>query len=120
MIWAPEKPGIDLNSLKLSRLDIHMGVGNLNLDLTGPRTENLIGRIKGGVGRAEIDLPSEIGVRVRIEGGLGSIHGPGLIREDRYYRNSAYGKTATSIDLDIEAGIGSIDLRLKGAEAYSF
>jgi hypothetical protein len=107
------KASVDLSALNVTRFDVNMGVGSLDLDVSGPRTQNLIGRIKGGVGHAIIELPSDIGVRVRVEGGLGSIHGAGFIREKRDYQNEAYGKSAVSIDLDVEAGIGSIDLRLK-------
>ena len=114
------KGDLDVSTLNLTRLDVNMGVGDFELDATGPRTQNLIGRLKGGIGRATLNLPSDIGVRIRIEGGLGSVDGPGFIREKRVYRNEAYGKTAVSIDLDIEAGIGSIDLRLKGVRTSSF
>ena len=110
---------VDLSTLNLTRLDVNMGVGDLELDASGPRTQNLIGRLKGGIGHATIILPSDIGVRIRVEGGLGSVDGPGFIREKRVYRNEAYGKTAVSIDLDVEAGIGSIDLRLKGVRILS-
>jgi hypothetical protein len=111
---------IDLSTLNLTRLDINMGVGDMELDLSGPRTQNLIGRLKGGIGHATLYLPSDIGVRLRIEGGLGSVDAKGFIRDKRIYQNEAYGRTAVSIDLDIEAGIGSIDLRLKGARTSSF
>jgi len=114
------KARIELNTLKVSRLNVQMGVGDLELDLSGTRAETLIGRIKGGIGHASIDLPAEIGVRVRVEGGLGSVQSRGLIKEDHFYRNEAYGKTSVSIDLEVEAGIGSIDLRLKGVKTISF
>ncbi|MBM3310640.1 MAG: hypothetical protein FJY80_03940 [Candidatus Aminicenantes bacterium] len=111
---------LDLRGLKLNSLTIDMGVGDLTLDLSGPRAESLEASIDGGIGHATIFLPSEIGVRLRIDGGLGSINAPGFIKSERYFTNEAYGKTPTTIDLEVDAGIGSIDLRLRGAKSAEF
>ncbi len=94
--------------------------GGMDLDLSGARNEGLTGQIEGGIGRAEILLPSDIGVRLRIEGGLGSIHAPGFIKDGETFRNEARGKTGASLDLAIEAGIGRIDLRMKNTRSFSF
>jgi len=111
---------IDLGGVPVSKLDIQVGVGGMDLDLSGPRGESLSGQIEGGIGQAEILLPEDIGVRLRIDGGLGSIDAPGFIRDGETFRNEAWGKTPVEIDLDIEAGIGRIDLRLKGGRSFSF
>jgi hypothetical protein len=107
------KAEIDLNGVPVTKLDIQVGVGGMDLDLSEARAESLTGQIEGGIGRAEILLPEDIGVRIRIEGGLGSIDAPGFIRDGGEYRNEAWGKTAVGLDLGIEAGIGRIELRLK-------
>ncbi len=114
------KAVIDLSGVPVTKLDIQVGVGGMDLDLSGPRGENLAGQIEGGIGRAKILLPEDIGVRLRIEGGLGSIDAPGFIKDGEAYRNEAWGKTPVGLDLDIEAGIGRIDLRLKSSRAVSF
>jgi len=104
---------IDLASLLVQDLKIDMGVGSLTLDLSGDRTLNLKGSIHGGVGSGTIYLPKQVGVRVRVDGGIGSIDAFGLAKSDHTYTNAAYGKTPVSIDLDISAGIGSINLKTK-------
>ncbi|MHB8055852.1 MAG: toast rack family protein [Candidatus Aminicenantales bacterium] len=114
------KAKINLDGVPVTKLDIQVGVGGMDLDLSGPRIENLIGQIEGGIGRAEILLPEDIGVRIRIEGGLGSIDAPGFIKDGEVFRNEAWGKTSVGLDLGIEAGIGRIDLRLKNSRAASF
>jgi hypothetical protein len=111
---------LDLRGLKLNSLKVDMGVGDLTLDLSGPRSESLEASLDGGIGHATIYLPSEIGVRLRIDGGLGKVNAPGFIKNERYYANEAYGKTPTSIDLEVDAGIGSIDLKLRGAKTANF
>lgn len=113
------KAEIDLNGIRVSKLDVQVGVGGMHLDLSGTRKENLSGQIEGGIGRAEIRFPDDIGVRIRVEGGLGSIDAPDFIRDGEVFRNDAYGKTPVSIDLAVEAGIGRIDLRLKNSRTIS-
>jgi len=107
------KSEIDLNGLTVTKLDVQVGVGGMDLDLSGDRPESLTGQIEGGIGEAKILLPADIGVRLRIEGGLGSIDAPGFTKDGDYFRNEAWGKTAKTIELDIEAGIGRIGLNLK-------
>ncbi len=114
------KAEIDLAEIPVRKLDIQVGVGGMDLDLSGARPESLIGQIEGGIGKAAILLPEEIGVRLRIDGGLGAINAPGFIRDGDVYRNEAWGKTSVGIELEIEAGIGRIDLRLKGRGSSSF
>ena len=114
------KAEIDLGGIPVTKLDIQVGVGGMDLDLSGARKESLTGMIEGGIGRAEILLPEDIGVRLRIDGGLGSINAPGFIKDGDMFRNEAWGKTSAGIDLDIEAGIGEIDLRLISSRSTSF
>jgi len=114
------KAVIDLGGVPVTKLDIQVGVGGMYLDLSRVRNESLAVQIEGGIGWAEIFLPAAIGVRVRIEGGLGSIEAPGFIKDGEAYRNEVWGKTPVGLDLDIEAGIGQIDLRLKDSRSVSF
>jgi len=99
-----------LNGMNLSGLDIHMGAGELNLDLTGERKTSFRGDIEGGAGRATIRLPKDVGVRVEASGGIGSINASRFGREGGAYVNDVYGKTPTSIDLTVHGGVGEIDL----------
>ena len=92
----------------------------IRVEVSGTLPDNIIAQIEGGIGKAEILLPEDIGVRLRIEGGLGSIDAPGFIKDGEVFRNEAWGKTSVGIELDIEAGIGRIDLRLKGRQTTSF
>jgi len=102
---------LDLRGLNLGSLEIHMGVGEVRLDLSGERTRDLDVTIDGGIGSGRIILPRGIGVRARVEGGIGSVDARGLVKDGRYYTNEAYGKSPVTLNLKVEAGIGSIDLR---------
>ena len=109
---------LDLRGLKIVRLDIDMGVGEVLLDLGGPHERSFDVKIDGGIGSAKIRFPSEVGVRVRVDGGLGSVDAHGLTKTGGAYVNEAYGKSAVTIDVDIDAGIGSLDLRCDPSDSY--
>ncbi|MGB8957864.1 MAG: toast rack family protein [Candidatus Aminicenantales bacterium] len=101
---------IDLRGLKLERVEIDMGVGEVNLDLRGPHASGFLVKIDGGVGSAKLALPAEVGVRVKVDGGIGSVNAHGLTKQAGAYVNDAYGKSPVTIEVDIDAGIGSLDL----------
>lgn len=107
---------IDLRRMNLERLDIDMGVGEMTLDLRGPWTRDCAVAIDGGVGSGRIYLPTEVGVRVHVDGGLGSIHTTGLQKREAYYVNDAYGRAPVTLDIRVDAGIGSLELRARGGE----
>ncbi len=98
------------SALNLSELTIHMGAGQLDLDLTGIKPGNLQADVEGGAGQARIHLPKDEGVRVFASGGIGAVNGDGLIRQGDAYVNSAYGKSAQNIEMTVHGGVGEIDL----------
>jgi hypothetical protein len=92
---------LDLDSLTLTGLDLQMGAGQTTVDLTGSYERDIAATIEGGVGEATVQLPSEIGVRVNAEGGLGQINAEGFQREDDSYVNDAYGDSDVTLDVDV-------------------
>jgi len=103
---------LDLDSLSLTGLDLQMGAGKTTVDLTGDYTQDFDASIKGGVGEATVLLPSEVGVRARAQGGLGSINAKGLQREGESYLNDAYGDSDVTLDVDVQGGVGEINLEV--------
>ena len=71
---------LDLDSLTLTGLDLQMGAGKTTVDLTGDYTSDFDASIEGGVGQATVLLPSEVGVRAKAEGGIGTINAKGQRR----------------------------------------
>jgi hypothetical protein len=104
---------LDLTGLTLKSLDIDMGIGEMVLDLSGDRKHSFDVILDGGIGSATIYLPEHIGIRARIDGGIGSIDAKGFKKRGEIYTNDAFGKTDVSIDIDVDAGIGSIELKLR-------
>ncbi|HTP70464.1 MAG TPA: toast rack family protein [Dongiaceae bacterium] len=104
------KGDLNLSKLDLTRLQLNIGAGQVNVDLTGERGKDLDASIHGGVGEAIVRLPKNIGVVANVHGGLGSIDVNGLKEEGGRYVNSVYGKAPNTIRLTVEGGIGHIRL----------
>lgn len=103
---------LTLGGLALSRLDVEIGAGETTVDLTGDWKNDLTANIQGGVGRATIRLPSDVGVRASAQGGIGAIHVHGLKKEGDAYVNEAYGKSPVTVNVRVEGGVGEINLEL--------
>ena len=103
---------LDLDSLTLTGLDLEVGAGETTVDMTGDYAQDFDASIEGGVGEATVLVPSEVGVRVRAEGGLGKINAEGFRREGEAYVNDAYGDSDATLDVDVQGGVGQINLQV--------
>lgn len=105
-----------LGGTSLTSLDIDQGIGEMTLDLTGEWSNDLDVNIDGGIGSATIRVPEGIGVRVKADAGVGGISALGFRKHRDAYVNAAYGETDVTIEIDVDAGIGSITIQV-GREA---
>ena len=105
---------LTLSGLALSRLELNMGAGETTVDLTGNWKKDLSAQIHGGVGRATIRLPRDVGVHVVAQGGLGSINASGFQKQGDAYVNDQYGKSPVTLQIEVEGGVGEINLELGG------
>jgi hypothetical protein len=105
---------LTLAGLALSKLELNMGAGETTVDLTGDWKKDLSAQIHGGVGRATIRLPREVGVHVVAHGGIGSINASGFQKQGDAYVNDAFGKSPVTLQIEVEGGVGAINLELGG------
>ncbi len=102
---------VDLNGNRtLERLDADLGAGEFVLDLRGEWEKDVDVNVRGGVGATTIRLPENIGVRVRVNKGLGSVNTSGLQRDGNDYVNSLHGVTEVTLYINVQAGIGEVTL----------
>jgi hypothetical protein len=103
---------LNLGSLDLTRLSIETGAGISSVDLTGNWQHDVDVSISAGVGELTVTLPAEMGVRVNPDTAVVSVTTSGLTQDGGGYVNSASGTAPYTLTLDLEAGVGSVTLRV--------
>ncbi len=97
------------------RLDVDGGVGNIILDFSGVWSHSAQASVTAGTGAVLLRLPRDVGVQVKVEGGLGSVDvGEELTLSDGAYVNQAYGEAETELLIEVTVGVGNLELELVG------
>ncbi len=103
---------LDLAGLELGKLKVNIGAGETTINLDGKWKNDLEASIHGGVGEATLKLPRDVGVHVVAHGGLGAINASGFSKDGDAYVNEAYGKSPVTLRIEVEGGIGEINLEM--------
>jgi hypothetical protein len=101
---------LQLADLSLTGLDINLGASESTIDLSGDWARDLDVAIDAGAADITVRLPKEIGVRVEVEAGPTVVNAPGLTKDGNVYTNAAYGVSDVTLQIDLQAGIGAINL----------
>ncbi len=101
---------LDLREVPLRSLEMHLGVGEVTVDLRGKFATDVDAKIYGGIGRAVVLVPSS-GVEASAAGGIGHISVIGLDKKDGRWVGGAPGKTGGRLRLEVKGGIGEIEIR---------
>jgi len=102
---------LDLSGLNVAVLNVDAGVGTLAV--TTPKSGVTTMRVNGGVGSAAITIPNGVAARIRVNSGLGGVR----VNESRFsrsgdgYQSSDYASATNKIDIAVDGGLGSIDIR---------
>ena len=101
---------MELGSMNLRSVEIHMGVGELKLDLRGAPKHDYDVQIHGGVGQATVLVPATVGISADAKGGIGDIQVEGLEKRNGRWVNSLNASAPVRIRLEIHGGVGNIRL----------
>jgi hypothetical protein len=104
---------LQLAGLSLTGLDINLGASESTVDLSGDWAQDLDVSIEAGAAALTVRLPSEIGVLVEIEAGPTAIEASGLTKDGNVYTNAAYGASDVTLQINMQAGIGRINLEVE-------
>ncbi|MGE0703225.1 MAG: toast rack family protein [Vicinamibacterales bacterium] len=103
------KAVMSVGTLDLSSIEVHQGVGELQLDLRGMPKHSYTVRVHGGVGSASIRVPRSVAVAATARNGIGDVDVRGLVRrDDDVWVNPAHEGNPTAIQLDVRGGVGKI------------
>jgi len=105
---------VDLRDIDVRKLEVVAGVGKTTIDLSGPRTSDITGRIEGGVGDLELILPKGVGVRLTGgDDGIGKRETPGFSRAGDALVNAEWDSAGPMIDLRLTQGVGEVTVSSK-------
>jgi hypothetical protein len=110
------KMDIDTRGINLRHLKVHAGVGEGRIDLSGTTTD-LTADVEAGIGKLKLLLPTDVGVRVEAEGGIGHVQAKGLTSDGEAWTSDAWGKSKVSILVKVEGGIGEVEIETVAREA---
>jgi len=108
-----------LAGLSLNRLGINLGASASTVDLSGDWVHDLVVTIDSGAGDLNLRLPKDVGVRVEVDRGANMVEAPGLTQDGNIYTNAAYGVSEVTLQIDLKAGIGLINLEVAQTGALS-
>jgi hypothetical protein len=103
---------LDLSGLDVTGVQVEAGAGVVAVDLRGDWNHDVNVHIKGGLGELRVVLPSAMGARVTADTALGNVTATGLARDGKAYVNETYGTTPHTLHVDIEAGVGAVNLQM--------
>lgn len=96
----------------LKKLNLNMGAGDVRVDLIGDWENDLAAQINNGVGRITLRLPENVGIFASAERGIGQVSAFGFKRHGSTYYNDAYEESDVTLNLNVDAGIGQINMEM--------
>jgi hypothetical protein len=109
---------IDIGNANFDEFEFSGGVGSFELDFRGKYHGESTINIDVGLGSADLILPDDVPIRVETSGGhwFSSVdfHGEDLEEvDDDTYESPGFDKARDRIVLNVEVGMGAVDLRWK-------
>ena len=96
----------DMSDLFVEKLSLDFGAANLKLTL-GSKFANPVVDINAGASKIDIIVPSDAGVKIRMDGALNStnLDGPDWEKKNGVYYSKGYDDAAVKIDMDVDMGV---------------
>ncbi len=103
---------VRLGGSPLRSAEVQTGAGESTIDLTGEWVQDAFISIEAGVGQLTVMVPADVGVIVDADVGIGNLNASGFRLEGKHYVNDAYGTSPVTLTVDLQGGIGDINLQI--------
>ena len=101
---------VDLTGLTVSDLDVDMGIGQTKVIL--PDEGRVQAKVDGAIGQTVVVIPAGMAARIRVDTALSSSRLPDdYQRQDKVYTSPGYESAENRIDLEVSQAIGNIVVR---------
>lgn len=104
---------LDMTGLKVDKFTLNMGCGSMNLNF-GNRNEKISVDINMGFSSVNAAVPKTSGVKLKMQDGLtgSNVKSLGWEKKDGYYMSPNYETAISKIDMEVEAGLSSFNMKL--------
>lgn len=100
-----------LGNANFEELSFDGGLGSYELYFDGDLKQSASVDINMGMGKLNLYLPRSVGVRLKVNKSfLSSLSIDEIYKKHNYYFNENWGKTAASLDINIDTGLGKINV----------
>ncbi len=104
---------VDLTGLTVSDLDVSLGIGQTTIIL--PDEGDFQAKIDGAIGQTIVVIPAGLAACIRVDTGLAGSQLPGNYqRQDDVYTSPGYGSAENRVDLEVSQAIGNVTIRHAG------
>lgn len=104
---------LTLGSMTLQNVSVHMGAGEMMLDLRGTPKRSYDVTVDGGVGTARIRLPRSAGIVASASGGIGGVSFGGLENRGDAWINPGHEHDPVVIHLTAHGGVGEMNISVE-------
>jgi hypothetical protein len=103
---------LDLTNLRVTELQVHTGASATKVSLPISAGYTRVS-CEAGMAGLEIQVPSSVAARIHYRGGLSSItvNTSRFPRSGDVYQSADYDMAANKVDIDVQMGVGSVDIR---------
>lgn len=102
---------LELGKMNLSRVELTIGAGEMNVDLRGEPKRDYTVQIRGGVGETTVQLPKDVAISATASKGIGDISIEGLEERNGVWVNPDSIDAPVTVRLDVKGGVGQINLK---------
>jgi len=100
-----------LGNANIKELTFEGGIGSYELDFSGEYQRDFYGNIELGMGKLILYIPRNTGTRISVDRSfLSSLSIDEAYKDGDVYTNDQWEKSKYNIDLDIETGVGKIEV----------
>lgn len=103
-----------LGNLSPRKLTVEGGAQEVKLDFSGSWRGDTEAFLKMGVGKLALDIPRDVGVRLRKQSLLAHLEAPNMTKNGDTFVSQGYQTTKRHLDINIDAAFGAIRLNWIG------
>ena len=105
------KGDFDLSNYKVELLKVSTGVADMNIRL-GDKLERTDVKIEAGVASIDLEIPKSVGCEINLDGALNLTSFDDLEKiNDKLYRSPGFEKSTKKININFEGGLSKVKIR---------